>query len=671
MGLSDEKLLYVHLSIISWADVLKCLLLLCATIGLLFLIGSTLLRTIGRTAIRSWTNAFFALVTGLVFITSAYAIFATRGTTLLLLCPALALAFVYQLKREASSVERNMRAAQFPGSYVKALLLMAVVATACFLVTFVSADPQKVSFYGDDHTFYATLAAYLNTTGLENTFPDFFKAAHYDKLTPYHYGDVWWLALLARSSGLNTSVLLALVWYPSLAVIAGVGIAATTESVYPSSRLKWWLVALLPFIIVVVSGFAFLYPSFIFNWNRYDRSFYTAPKYLTACFLILWVFICYYRRAYLLFAIAAVIAAQFFLSFAIPVILASSLLVALALIRKAIRTREFLACASILLVGLLYPFLFYKLFSHATGYLIFHPDYRLFSVSDIRQVVFGLAVANVVQLSCYLAQGIFIYLLYRKYRKSNNHHLYQAANARHILFFVWTLLLCGYISMIAAYNRSLDYWQLYTQVLIPMMNAVFAVTLLISFNKESGRLLQIAGCIILLVNFKYSYLDERRDGTHGSYTATKREYEQALKFIKEPQPKFAEITAISSNDSNVYSISTQVLKRLYFLSYKLDPYINVSINTPSIPTGPTPRLRYLGQGALNTAPFSIYYAQHNGTPEKLGEIQLSYLREHGIHYILTQPHEIIPAAIKPYIQDSLLLPEHEASIFYVLFPSDN
>lgn len=600
------------------------------------------------------------LLTGLLSVVSVYAIVMTLGRTVLLLCPVLIVVLGFFIKKVPETTQVPSVSQK---RFVAPLLIMSIIAVAAFIPSFISFSKGDIKFLGDDQNFYVTLASYLNATGLENNVPDFF-GANYFTVAPYHYGDIWFFALLSKLSGVNTATLLALVGYPVLATVTACGVAATAEAIYPTLVIKWWKAALLPILVIVASGFTFLYPSFIVDWNRYDNSFYNVPKYLTPTILVIGLFLTYRRNQLIAFSAMAALASCFFLSLGVPVILGASVIVILRYFRKRISFRQLVVCGILLVSGLAYPFLFYKLLTKPFTDLVYHSSLALFTKADVKRAVFGQAFSSVIQLCCYVVQGVFIYCLYRRLQTTAVDKV--KPGGRNILIFVLCFLLAGQLAMTVMYNFG-DNWQLYAQLLLPIMNIAIATVLLIGLSNKAGRPLQAASLVLLAINFAHSYITDDPYRSHSRHVASQASYNQVAGFIREEAPRFAELTNTSVRQ-NLYKANTQLFKRLFFLSYRYDPYINVSINTPLVPLdSSSARELFIRQQTVNIAPFSPYYAQQRAAGMQLEDIQLQYVQANRINYLLVPQSLSVPQQLLRHADDSLFIPDEQLRIFHLSF----
>jgi hypothetical protein len=80
-----------------------------------------------------------------------------------------------------------------------------------------------MNYFGGDNSFYAQAGEWLNLCGQENVTLDPLRFANITK-EPYHYGDIWGIALLQKITGLHPLMVTNFILYPACISIFVFGI---------------------------------------------------------------------------------------------------------------------------------------------------------------------------------------------------------------------------------------------------------------------------------------------------------------------------------------------------------------------------------------------------------------------------------------------------------------
>jgi len=166
-------------------------------------------------------NLFFpCLIKGFLFLVSLYAIWITKGKTILLLVPVLLL-MVGFLKKPVLIIQKESENIKF-----KQLILFILTACLLYSVYYSQAfitNGELVNYAGGDTSFYARAAYNLQLNGIENPRIEYLYPQRFNP-EPYHYYDLWFVAGVSKITGINTHLVYLLIIYPFFAVVFVTGI---------------------------------------------------------------------------------------------------------------------------------------------------------------------------------------------------------------------------------------------------------------------------------------------------------------------------------------------------------------------------------------------------------------------------------------------------------------
>ncbi len=238
--------------------------LLCGALALLLssLTGFALYRLLRRRGLP--LICFEHALSGLALLVSVFAVLQTGGMSVLLPAPLLV---------------AGIAARRGPGGRIKGEWLAGLIGLTGFVLFYAQAffsDAQHLKYPAGDLSYYARLADHLLLSGQENRLADLATPAA-SVAQPYHWGDIWCLAMLARVCDLRAIYALPLVQFPLLAALFGMGLyrLLKTESRLPAP------VAMMVAPLLLFTPLAALFPaSWIGGCNLLPAPVAQYPKLL-------------------------------------------------------------------------------------------------------------------------------------------------------------------------------------------------------------------------------------------------------------------------------------------------------------------------------------------------------------------------------------------------------
>ncbi len=319
--------------------------------GLIMLTGQAFCFLAGKIKKQPAPGYFEYALIGLLLLVSIYAIFVTGGKTILLPIPFLLLTWSI-----TDTGNITVRAPKINRKTLYQILALAFLFYfSYYLQSFISWDYSVIKFTGSDHSFYARLATSLNDHGIE-TYRIAYAGMPQHVPEPYHYTDIWLPALVSAFTGLNTHDALMLVVYPLLAVVAVLGFYETAVYRFGKSLAVLFSSVLL----LLFSGVAIFYPSFISGGDVYNVSPSQWPKLLFPVIGLLWAFSNYRKQHPNRFVLSLCIAGLGYINIAPACTIAALLLITQGLVRKEIKLYALWPSALASFVVLCYVYLLYR-----------------------------------------------------------------------------------------------------------------------------------------------------------------------------------------------------------------------------------------------------------------------------------------------------------------------
>jgi hypothetical protein len=303
--------------------------------------------------------AFLASIYGLVLVTTVFAIATTSGRTLLWAN----LAILAALACNPIS-DRGEPAKTLPG--VPVLLLFVLVMAGGSWWSF--GGPERSHEAEPDGVYYALAARHMVEQGIENpSGPRLRLLESFRHPKPYHYLDLWTIALATQGTGQPPLPVTVFVALPYLVALASLGVFALglglfTQRAGPTSLLA---AGLLPFASgwnfpAHIFGQTYLI-GYLFPWLMFPGSLVNRPKLAVPLCLFLASYFLFRDRRWLLGLLPALLAVVH-TPLLWPSGLLASALTATWLWHQGLISRRQLAAGAVLLIGLaVYLLGFYRL----------------------------------------------------------------------------------------------------------------------------------------------------------------------------------------------------------------------------------------------------------------------------------------------------------------------
>lgn len=613
--------------------------------------------------IQGQLTLFWELCIGLFVAISLYAIFITKGQTILLLAPL----FVFLLiPKILLALPRPNEDTHLRNPYVF-LLVSIVVQFAFFLYTLVSFNPEYVKFITGDFNIYYRMAIRLNMFGVEaynfNIDPQYFKAPGV-----YHYGDLWLYALVSKITQANTSVVF-LTAFTCLSSVFTLGLLTYINDVFALQLKQKRAYLYLLLLGGLFAGFQFCFPAFIRQYAEpYTLSIFNWGKVMVlSCFLIGLLLLVRTKNWYAA-AIFSVIAGSYYIN-AVPALFgALFMLLLIAMIRKEISVKQYVQINALYVLGLLVSLLLqYKIFpmlfgvsqEQSTNGASLNFLHRL-SISDYVHTAFNIFTGGWFQLFTllpYFFVLLLAYLLGHKHRMQWKDLLNKMDYSFLFLLFVFA---SGLFSWAVLYPLRVDTVQFFHNLVAPIYVVFIALVLFYVIAYSRNQILVVLTVLLVMVSVIQS-----AQNVFYANIFNKGEWLSLKQFLRNETSTrpFINIKPVKEL-STAFNRKTDQYIPLNILAYQWPDYHNVSLNAPYIQLDTMDLYYHEAKEDIRTSSFAMYTDRLkqqglNNTDTLIG----CFIKDYHVRYISVSLDTTLPFFIRKNVVDSLVLHNTNYTIY--------
>lgn len=601
-----------------------------------------------------WLKLFIALVVGSSSLSCCYAIYCTRGATLMLPVPLL-LGVLLRLLRQPVATEGHLNTSP-PRSGGQPLLWLLAFGTFIFLTRYLLLFDSESEFLRtpyQDYVFYARLATPLTLAGVETNsleilYPQFL--APY----PYHYLEIWWNALLVKLTDLPSVWCMFLSTFSVMITIAGVGFAA----IFAHFRLPWGWVVVLAVLFLTVTGvvWPFLqHISLIKNGALLSSLLLPLqPKLAPVYWFMLLGTALLLSRHYIAAGVALAIVPLVFVPAAPAVGVGVALLALyLWLSRKvslaaavAMVVPVALACAYIALFYVLQPAA-YKFPGASQGIVLQAVVPR---PSEIK-TLFNIALGVLLNFSVYfLGYGLLVLAVLLASRR-----LTIICRQHHAVLVWFGLSLLAATLMRTVGHHFLDGFQFFSNPMVPLTPIVLAV--LLGAGLEHARPRTYAFSVVALLALLLVNSHELLSNTHAGHVTTR----YSPKFLRQMKQVLPSLGArggyllADADYTNTYTLSADSYTAGTYVSNFKNDYALISLSALDVDSLTTdPRFARDSVQAEQIVRHSTLYRfakfqalRHRNT--SLDSTKYKLIRQAGLSFICASRLAQLPAVLQPLV----------------------
>lgn len=605
-------------------------------------------------------NIFWRILTGTSLLLSSYAVWSTKGLSILLIVPILLVFFVRQM------VLNNEQSRYFNAAQQWMFFALSVVVNFSFYVWALhSFNNDVVHYVSGDFNIYFRIAQRLNTYGIESLNLDPIYAAQF--AAPYHYGDLWLYAFVSKMVSTNPSIVFLVAFtHLSVVFINGVYTYAYKRFNDFTKGKNGYLYLLL--LAGFFTGFGMFFPKFIVpSAESYTLSVMNWSKVLTpSCFLIAMLMLAKDRNWWALCFIA-MIGALSFINAMPAMFMTVFFILTISLMRKQITAKKWFLYHGLYVGGtVIFVVALYKLIpdlmgvnaKEATGVEMHKALYVKQYLGTAIKIFIG-GWFQVFVLTPFLLI-LFIGLLRKAQFNQLKNKLFAIDNDLLFLFFT---IFSGLSCWALLHPFAPDAVQFYTNILAPVYAIAVSFIVMYIIYILAHKLLSAVAIVVLLLSIADHYKDVffiQKDNT--------KEWSAIHSFFRNKNSGFYFANLRPTNHFNsFFDKNTVYFMPLGQLLYIWPQYHNFSLNAPFLTENKASLYAHEEKIELELAPFSIFLRKSKAINPALSSDQIiqNFVQQQKIGYLTISKDTVLPHYFRPLVKDSLVLSNANLTVYRI------
>ena len=633
--------------------VLHYLSILIVSYGILYLVGKIFFSFFISSSGPA-SEIFLKLFFGICSVTTAYALLATEGNSVLL--PLLFFLIILTFYKTYFSTQPIFLISNGVQSSIKIKFFepLVILCFIFFVQLYSIYDFESPSFFlpsNPDRLLFADITEFMNYASVESSKINYFNFGEYNA-SPYHYFELWFTGLLSFSTKLNTVFLDHLVAAPIFGTIIYMGARAISEYF----GIQFLYSSVIAFILSVLN-FQIQFPFLeYFEILQSTEVYFQLSAIEYAKFFPIYIF--------LISSIIFFLNKEFtlsFLTFSIlpivnilllpPYLLCIALLIPFASYKKHISRVQLLNIILILLSILVFIVLFYFVLNanpKESSELNFLELGDEMVINALSRTSLNIIIGSIVQVIYVMLPVILILsLFFKKY-------FYYFQSNQIILHILFILILFSLVGLLiwALFRLHPESHQFYIRHAHIIINLLFVFTFLILYNFSQAKAWVLISVILVLkTSYLYSDMKTYRSLSKFAYSAEfTKEIGSELDindangvFIRDRQSL---LSARSKSSNFRIGYFTHLLNNNFYL-------VNISDFTNTKSEGAI--IKIIEQGMLNEHPFQIFIKNQklDGTFKSIADSQYEFIKKNKISFLILEKGATLPSDIIPLVQNSL------------------
>lgn len=581
-------------------------------------IGSFLLNGLHLSAKHVEKNHFISLVAGYISLVVFTAIIVTKGITSYV---ALAPIVAYLIHTKRNRANNNKREWFSSLKDILPILFVFVFITTLlqfYIYTGFCDSGNFIPEIHNDYIFYSNVSAHLIESAQEN----YYLNSNISGLFLYHYSEMY-LTIIShffKQGPFIQSYLFSTV--PILFTLVSYGFYSVA-TILLNQRRKFFILlfSVFGFFLAPIKNFVYPFQTYL-KGDIYDLVF---ASYYKLAIILLFVLALFHTINNSQYRIIILIALGIIYPTVLPAVLGMLVFFfLLERINKKAINRTFLFSQLFVLVILMLMLFFFKVYDlekSSVGFL----NLYIGDVSSYIKTLINIAGSSIFKMILTTLPFIFLILLNIKSIIKNGHMFFIVHSLLFQLFglFAWGLLF-----------RMPDSVQLWFNVFLPVVSVIMFLVLLYSIN-DPRYWVKVIGSFIIISNVILHFPFEKK------YSVANQQQRIIINKIQSsPTASFAFIRNPSEYQS-VFDKNVSFGIIGGYLSYYNQSFAPICINTTEIPIETE-----WERGFVNSTPFSRWA---KGKKEPLEKLQLAFIKEHNIRYVLISNASKIPALVLPNV----------------------
>ncbi len=617
------------------------ILLLTLPFALLLLIGcygtgelvyrGLAMATKKQLSLNNTATVFWKIIAGIFILVGVYAAIITELRTSLLPVPILAAAML-TTDMVAPGSPDNKKDSGFLNSPWIFLFAGLFIYWLFYALHYLLNPDGFTGYIGADSLFYARSADHLNFSGSENVTINYEEGA-WRGVEPYHYGDIWMIAMVQKLTRLTPALITPMIIYPVLAAIFCLGLKTwLTPSVSEKYKQLTWLII----FSGLTSGISFLFPSI---WNPRSLSLSIPlvglPKLFFAGIILVGILLSLQNKSWNRILLLASAGTLLYINTAPAILITLGILFLYVKFwqrdRLSIKPVAFILSA----LSLIYYFLFYKIYPSGD----FTAGIQPFRIRTFINII-GAVVLQFFPLLPFLLLVLMIWFNDKK-RK-------QPLRITNDILFLAAVPFVGLLCWGLMYAITPEAIQFFYNILIPVA-AIFILLIVINVVQHLTPIWKIMAISIYLLSVLLNCKKIQDFAANGS-----GDMQAVFSFVEKNKPGTFVNLRSNQEFSNLNQRNTMLTHPLPYMNYHYPSYYNISLNAPFLPIDPTSIYPDYEKKLQTSTPFGEYI-KNRDTLVPMQEYAYLFITERRIRYLAISPDTVIPTNLRQLAKDSIHL----------------
>lgn len=608
-----------------------------------------------------WLPTYFYLLSGMLLSICAFAMFKTKGVTILALVPFLLIFLTKGLYQKF--VFQEVNGFQKKAEPFLFLFLSISLAYFYYLQGF-AVNGDTIYFIWGDQEYYTRVAENISNLGIENMRVEYLNPQRFT-VEPFHYADLWSIALAYHISFLKPIFGAVLVSAPFLMGLSALGITSLIQYfIIKDGKTK---VLYLLAGVGLVGGFIMLFPAFVFpgTVDVYARSYANYIKLLWWASILPLFFIVVMNKTDILLVYLVFIVGLGYIN-VMPTLAIGTYLWLLFIfykrkeLNKNIRVMVVVAITAILFVYALYSF--YPSLSTLKRPLTGKAVFSISSILNNLGTSINIFIGGFLQLFVYLPPLILllVHFYIEKIKLISSSIINTVVYAIVVMIsslLVWAIL----------FTTTMEAIQFFYNVFVVIAGLLSAFIYLFVFVNSKKPVLKVFSILLLafsmIANVKYDI---------NVSSIQKQERDALFTFVEKSNvPSFAHYRDIKDYTADFFSSGTLTAMPYSILSYKIKGYENFSLNVPFTILDSTSRAYPFQRNNIEWAPMSDFVKMEENRFLNQEQLMQKFMVQNKISFLCLPIDIEVPNSLKLFTVDSLFTPQLGWKIYKCQYESNN
>lgn len=601
-------------------------LILITTFYVVYFIGNLISKGFGFSVNND--TFFNKMMLGILLLISIYALVKSNFKSVFFLALLIGVYFLYK----KLSFDYNTFKVKLFSKMNFGFFFMPIVLLVFYLIQlhcFIDFNTLELKLLNDDYAFYSRLAMYLQETGNENNVFSYFIHPSGDVL-PFHYADVWFVALIREFTKLHSQHILILVVYPlfySVVYLGALDLLAILRQKNNQSLKK--IDHLLSLMIITIGFWSFLYPSNIdfLAMDIWASNLIQLNKLVVVYMFGILILKGIINEEYFSVSISASLLVVCYVSIAPALFLSLGFYYIYLFSFRDLKLKDTIRLFAPLFFTAIFFLVFYSVFG-AKSPTALENDSLLSQIFDLNYVRTFVNVIGKMSIQVIIISSPYLALLF--FTRKN-----LSIEVRRLFFFLFIILGCS-LFVWAFLWKMHDSVQLYSNLILPMANLSLFYFLAYILITDFGKIIKLFVFLIIgISSVTYFYTSVYED----SYLYQDQKLSEKKKILGEDK------TFAFFKEDNEYKTRFDRIENVYVgqsrnLSKIYDPLQIICLSIDKIPVNNIEESKF-----AKSLEFSTYYDElkKDTIDLTIKEAKQKFLDDFKIDYLLISNKRELPS----------------------------